>query len=96
MLAEKVGERVDVSWIGRGMSKTMFIRTIVESKLTDGGIGWIRERVTKSGNIIQVKVAKQYEGKVVCIVGGYHFVYEQGKILKIIDCVETTRRSEIK
>lgn len=82
-------DRMDVSWVAVGMSKAKFIATIVESRLSDGGPTWIRDRVTESGNDLQVKLAKQHTGKVICIYDGLGCGDREGEILKILECVTT-------
>src|SRR5690348_13816624 len=81
-------DRLDVSWVGVGMSKSRFIQTIVESNFSDGGPTWIRDRVTESGNDLQVRLAKQHSGKVICIFDGLNSGKREGEILKILECVK--------
>lgn len=81
------GKRVDVDYVAVGISKNKFMKTIVESDISTGGMNWIRERVSESGNKRHLEVAKANAGKIVIVVGGFHFKEPQGKILKILEVV---------
>lgn len=84
----KHGERRDIEYIARGISKNQFIETIVS--ISHGSYGWIFERVSESGNETDVKIANKHLGKIV-IIGGT-FDKESGKVLKVLNPVKCRKK----
>lgn len=65
------GERIDVYYVARGISKQKFIDTIRKSSITYDEPTWIRDRTSAAGNKTSLKIAKKYDGKVVVIAHGF-------------------------
>ena len=83
--AKSKSERVDIDFIGFGMTKTKFIDMImVSNHYENQGRTWIKDRVSKSGNKDDHKLVSKFCGRVIVIVGGYPFKIQRGTILEIV------------